>query len=168
MNQIDYYAQLLTSGKISRREFTGRAVALGATTALATSLAGKALQAAMPKSGGRLRIGQGHGSTTDTLDPAHFENGNSIFCGYAYRGHLTEVSNTGDLIPDLAESWEASDDAVTWTFHIRKGVEFHNGRPSTRTTWWRRSITTVATTRRRRPSRSSIRSSSSRPTARIP
>ena len=33
--------------------------------------------------------------------------------------------------PGLAEEWGASDDAKTWTFKIRKGVEFHNGKELT-------------------------------------
>jgi peptide/nickel transport system substrate-binding protein len=33
----------------------------------------------------------------------------------------------GALLPMLAESWEVSADAQTWTFHIRQGVEFHKG-----------------------------------------
>ena len=35
---------------------------------------------------------------------------------------LVEYDNYGMCQPCLAESWEQSDDGLTWTFHIRKGV----------------------------------------------
>jgi peptide/nickel transport system substrate-binding protein len=34
---------------------------------------------------------------------------------------------TGEYIPALATKWEVSPDFKTWTFHLRKGVQFHNG-----------------------------------------
>jgi len=37
----------------------------------------------------------------------------------------------GALTGDLAESWEVSDDQLTWTFHLRDGVEWHDGEPFT-------------------------------------
>ncbi len=102
MEKLDKLKRMLASGTIDRREFMGRALAAGATVAMASTLASKALKAAMPKKGGRFRMGMGHGSTTDSLDPATFENGYIQVIGYGLRGHLTEVSNTGELIPDLA------------------------------------------------------------------
>lgn len=36
-------------------------------------------------------------------------------------------SNAGYFEPDLATKWEVSDDKLTWTFYLRKGVQFHWG-----------------------------------------
>jgi len=35
------------------------------------------------------------------------------------------------IVPGLAESWEVSEDGLTWIFHIRRGVKFHSGNPVT-------------------------------------
>ncbi len=128
MNQLDHYAKMLRHGAITRREFVSCAIALGASSALATAMASTAAQAATPKKGGRLRLGIGHGSTTDTLDPATYENLYVQVMGGANHNKLTEIGNSGDLVPELAESWEATPDALQWRFKLRQGAEFHNGK----------------------------------------
>ena len=51
--------------------------------------------------------------------------------GYLYDG-LTEISwLTNQVEPSLAASWERSADGLTWTFHLRKDVAWHDGEPFT-------------------------------------
>ena len=51
--------------------------------------------------------------------------------GYLFEG-LTETSwLTDEVEPALAESWQHSDDGMTWTFNLRKDVNWHDGRPFT-------------------------------------
>lgn len=63
----------------------------------------------------------------DTLDPQGtsgtltFQVDKSIF------DTLAEPNEKGVIVPALAESWDVSDNSLVWTFHLRKGVVFHNG-----------------------------------------
>ncbi|HET7025973.1 MAG TPA: ABC transporter substrate-binding protein [Gemmatimonadales bacterium] len=45
--------------------------------------------------------------------------------------NLTRFDVDGRLEPDLARSWELDRRGVTYTFHLRPGVRFHDGRPLT-------------------------------------
>lgn len=128
MSKVKELEHLLTLGKITRREFLARTSALGLTAALAPGLLTTSALAAAPKKGGLLRMGLAHGNTTDTLDPA---TQNNAFSGTMYlslSNSLVEIGPDGSLIPEIAESYEASSDVKTWTFKIREGVEFHNGK----------------------------------------
>jgi peptide/nickel transport system substrate-binding protein len=42
---------------------------------------------------------------------------------------LVWVNDEGEIEPELAESWEISDDGLEYIFHLREGVTFHNGEP---------------------------------------
>lgn len=44
---------------------------------------------------------------------------------------LTKTDVNGEAIPDLAESWENSDDGLVWTFYLREDVTWHDGKPFT-------------------------------------
>lgn len=44
---------------------------------------------------------------------------------------LVEPDENLEMAPALAESWNVSPDQLTWTFHLRKGVTFHDGSPFT-------------------------------------
>ena len=126
---LNQQADRLTRGLIDRRQFMTTALATGMATSAALSMAGKAM-AATPQSGGTFRVGSAHGSTTDSLDPGTYENGFMTQTGYLFGNNLTEVSNTGELVPELAESIESAD-AQTWVFKLRSGVTHHNGKALT-------------------------------------
>ncbi|HLV11886.1 MAG TPA: ABC transporter substrate-binding protein [Trueperaceae bacterium] len=40
---------------------------------------------------------------------------------------LVRFDRNGEIVPALATSWETSEDGLTWTFHLREGVTFHDG-----------------------------------------
>ena len=109
---------------VSRRGVLKGATAIG-TAALITPW-GTPLRAQAAR-GGTLRIGMAHGSTTNSLDPGTWENDFTILQGHTRNNYLTEIATDGSLVPELAESWEASADAATWTFTLRPDVAFHSG-----------------------------------------
>ncbi len=127
MKSIDDLKSDLTKGKISRRRFMEGAAALGVATVAAEGVMNKALAQAPQKGGTYIQALTG-GATSDVMDPAKILDSYMINVSSQLRNNLTEVAPDGNLRAELAESWEASPDAKTWTFALRSGVEFHNGK----------------------------------------
>ena len=132
-SELDYLKQQHIRGRISRREFLGRAAAAGATAAVLGNMVAsiEAHAADTPRKGGNLRLGVGGGSTTDSLDPRSWTDTVMVDLGCAYYNSLVEASPDRKPAPELAESWEAKPGAKEWVFNLRKGVEFHNGKTFT-------------------------------------
>lgn len=63
-----------------------------------------------------------------TLDPALFTDVNSEGVARRIFNSLVKLDSKLQPAPDLAESWNISEDGLTYAFTLRKGVRFHNGR----------------------------------------
>lgn len=71
------------------------------------------------------------GHDPKTLDPARARDIYSLtVTGQVFDG-LVQFDHTLTVIPALAKFWTASRDNLTWTFTLRKGVRFHDGRELT-------------------------------------
>ncbi|MER8608120.1 ABC transporter substrate-binding protein [Mesorhizobium sp. M1233] len=131
VDEIRFLSERVAKGKLSRREFLGRAAALGVSGVLANSLLAEAARAEGPVKGGTLKAGLNGGQATDSLDPALIGFDVQFIFSRQWGEQLVELSADQKLLPALAEEWGASKDARTWTFKIRKGVQFHNGKEMT-------------------------------------
>ncbi len=130
-DQLKYLSRQVVTGRINRRHFLGRAGALGLTAAAATTMMNSAVMAAGPQKGGTIRVGLQGGSTTSSLDPALSSNQTDWTVSRMWGETLVELTDDGGLEGRVAESYEASADAKTWTFRVRQGITFSNGQDVT-------------------------------------
>src|SRR5689334_15219188 len=64
-----------------------------------------------------------------SLDPVVADTINDfLVLRNVYEGLVTYDPKTLQPMPSLAEKWDISADGLTYTFHLRSGVKFHNGR----------------------------------------
>lgn len=99
-----------------RQVFLTTAALLGTRVSLARAATQNTLTVAIP-------------SNLNTLDPAKTKLGEEYIATYLIFSGVTDLDRSGKAVPDLAESWTSSDDQKTWTFKLRPGVKFHDGRP---------------------------------------
>lgn len=65
------------------------------------------------------------------LDPARFTGLNEWAVAIDIYNGLVQFDEKNTIVPDLAERWTVSADSTTYTFTLRRGVKFHNGREVT-------------------------------------
>ncbi|QAX29127.1 ABC transporter substrate-binding protein [Leisingera sp. NJS204] len=128
---MQYLASQAVAGKLTRRDFLGKAAALGFTAVSANLLLSGAAKAAGPQKGGTIKVGIQGGGASDSLDPALGANATASQVTRLWGEPLLELDPQGGIWPRLAESYEASADARVWTFKIREGVTFSNGKTLT-------------------------------------
>jgi ABC-type transport system substrate-binding protein len=81
-----------------------------------------------PKTGGTLVFGRSGDSVG--LDPGRETDGESFYIAdNVYETLVAFKPGSTEIIPDLATSWDISSDGLTYTFHLRTGVKFHDGTP---------------------------------------
>lgn len=68
------------------------------------------------------------GSRPTTLDPALVQDANSARYVVEIFSGLVTLDTDLEIVPDIAERWETSKDGTVYTFFLREGVRFHDGR----------------------------------------
>jgi oligopeptide transport system substrate-binding protein len=79
---------------------------------------------AAPVVGGELRL---LGRDPITIDPACASDVDSANYIVEVFGGLVTIDRDLQIVPDIAERWDMSDDGTVYTFQLRRGVLFHNG-----------------------------------------
>ena len=139
---IEGLMQKYRTGVLSRRTFMLRAAALGLSLPVAAALAGGPQGASAAPSavgGARLRRAQeggveltvAHAEEPDTLEPHNLTAAAAGLVGYVVMPGLVWWDYDLGVSPMIAESWETSEDGLTWTFKLRPNLTFHNGKACT-------------------------------------
>ena len=122
-----------SAGWLSRREFMQGLLVTGlSVTAAGVLVAGTPdARAATPKKGGKITFGWDQHGPADTLDPILFTSTIDYTRGRAGFNNLLQFNDDMTMRAELAEEWSVNDNATEFTFKLRKGVAWHDGKPFT-------------------------------------
>jgi peptide/nickel transport system substrate-binding protein len=115
---------------LTREEFLRGTAGLAAAGTGIGLIVPRAFAKGEVKRGGVLHFVYTDTSAAETTDPT-IQTGIAVSSPYLqnlYDRLIYVVPNTWQSLPQLAVSWSASPNAKTWTFKLRPGVKFHNGK----------------------------------------
>ncbi|EWY41758.1 peptide ABC transporter substrate-binding protein [Skermanella stibiiresistens SB22] len=116
----------VTTLGVSRRRFLAGASTLALGCALSGVAPWGALAQATPKRGGSLKVAV---PAATSIDPVKLNSSGGIAIVQQTAEYLVYAEPDLSLRPVLATSWEPSEGGKVWTFKLRQGVKFHDGRP---------------------------------------
>ena len=127
----------LVGGELDRQEFLRRASIFGlgvGTIGLILQYIGQdvafgAPTAATQKQGGTLRVGTA--TVGSSFEPRLLRESGSLALVGVLGEYLTFSNQALRVRPALATSWRPNAALTVWTFEIRRGVKFHNGKTLT-------------------------------------
>jgi peptide/nickel transport system substrate-binding protein len=115
---------------LGRRGFLGGAAGIGLAAGLiGQPIAGEAAET--PKKGGNLRVAILGGGSADTLDANSAVTQPDTARVLTLYEPLRTVGKGGKIENVLVDQMEPNKDATAWTIRLRKGIEFHDGKPLT-------------------------------------
>ncbi|MYS80352.1 peptide ABC transporter substrate-binding protein [Streptomyces sp. SID5474] len=110
----------------------GLLLGVGGLTACDRRESTAAAQAGPPRRGGRLRIGMVGAGKSESFNPSGAASALiNVAQVTAVFDSLVAIGPDLSLRPMLALSWSSDDTATTWTFRLRPGVRWHDGKPFT-------------------------------------
>ncbi len=121
----------LRAGHIGRREFLRHGTVLGMSAPLLLAAAGgigslAAPQIARAATAGTVRVAQT--TPSGAIDPVTVPDSGGVIMLCQTGEYLALSAGDLRLRPVLAESWKPNQDGSVWTFKLRQGVKFHNGK----------------------------------------
>jgi len=125
----------LAAGRVSRREFLRYGSVLGISAPILggiTAAVGYGIGISPTRAataGGTIRFGQIVPAAT--IDPVKVADGGGVTMLSQFGEYLVLSGRDLAAKPILAESWSPNADGTVWTFKLRKGVKFHNGKTMT-------------------------------------
>jgi peptide/nickel transport system substrate-binding protein len=132
---IPKLVEQLEERRIDRREFLRTSTLLGLSATTAYGIVGRVFgESAVrsvraqgtPQKGGILRVAMEVQKMDDPATYSWVQMSNQT----RHTAEYLAITGPDNITrPMLAESWEASDDLKTWTFHLRQNVMWHNGEP---------------------------------------